>query len=218
MRTPRRRLSPEDRRAELLALGAEVFGQRPYDEVRIDEIAERAGVSRALMYHYFPDKRAFFAAVVKDQADQLFEATNVPVTPGQSLFEEVRGGVLAYMQYHQEHPHAAWAAYVGLGRSDPVLLGIDDEAKDRQMEHIMSRVVEVDGSGTPLEPDVERDLRIVVHGWLAMTFEVCRQRILHPDSDADQLSHACAHSLLDAIVRVHNIPEALTKSLAPDQR
>src|SRR5271154_7481747 len=75
MRTPRRRLSPEDRRAELLALGAEVFGQRPYDDVRIDEIAERAGVSRALMYHYFPDKRAFFAAVVKDEADRLYEAT-----------------------------------------------------------------------------------------------------------------------------------------------
>ena len=36
----RRRLSPGDRRNELLALGAEVFGQRPYDEVRIDEIAE----------------------------------------------------------------------------------------------------------------------------------------------------------------------------------
>jgi AcrR family transcriptional regulator len=218
MRTPRRRLSPEDRRAELLALGAEVFGRRPYDEVRIDEIAERAGVSRALMYHYFPDKRAFFAAVVKGQADQLFEATNVPVTPGQNLFEEVRGGVLAYMQYHQEHPHAAWAAYVGLGRSDPVLLGIDDEAKDRQMEHIMSRIVEVDGSGKQLEPDVERDLRIVVHGWLALTFEVCRQRILHPDTHADQLSYACAHSLLDAIIRVHNVPETLTKSLAPDQR
>ena len=43
MGTVRRRLSPEDRRAELLALGAEVFGKRPYDEVRIDEIAERAG-------------------------------------------------------------------------------------------------------------------------------------------------------------------------------
>ena len=76
MPTARRRLSPEDRRAELLALGAEVFGKRPYDEVRIDEIAERAGVSRALMYHYFPDKRAFFAAVVKDEADRLYEATN----------------------------------------------------------------------------------------------------------------------------------------------
>ena len=59
MGSARRRLSPEDRRAELLALGAEVFGKRPYDEVRIDEIAERAGVSRALMYHYFPDKDVY---------------------------------------------------------------------------------------------------------------------------------------------------------------
>jgi AcrR family transcriptional regulator len=218
MRTPRRRLSPEDRRAELLALGAEVFGQRPYDEVRIDEIAERAGVSRALMYHYFPDKRAFFAAVVKGQADQLFESTNLPSLPGQNLFEEVRGGVLAYMQYHQEHPHAAWAAYVGLGRSDPVLLGIDDEAKNRQMDHIMSRILEVDGSGGLFEPDVERDLRIVIHGWLAMTFEVCRQRIIHPETDADYLSDACAHSLLDAITRVNDIPEQLAKAVASDQR
>ncbi|HUB53997.1 MAG TPA: TetR/AcrR family transcriptional regulator [Mycobacterium sp.] len=217
MRTPRRRLSPEDRRAELLALGAEVFGQRPYDEVRIDEIAERAGVSRALMYHYFPDKRAFFAAVVKGQADQLFETTNAPL-PGQSLFEEVRDGVLAYMQYHQEHPQAAWAAYVGLGRSDPVLLGIDDEAKDRQMEHIMSRIIEVEGPGTVLEPEVERDLRIVIHGWLALTFEICRQRIMHPETDAGHLSDCCAHSLLDALIRVPGIPGHLAESVAPDQR
>jgi len=169
------------------------------------------------MYHYFPDKRAFFAAVVKGQADRLFETTNALPT-GQTLFQETRDGVLAYMHYHQEHPHAAWAAYVGLGRSDPVLLGIDDEAKDRQMEHIMSRIVEVDAACSQLEPDVERDLRIVIHGWLALTFEVCRQRIIHPETDAGQLSDACAHSLLDAITRVDDIPEQLAKAVAPDQR
>jgi AcrR family transcriptional regulator len=218
MQTPRRRLSPDDRRAELLALGAEVFGQRPYDEVRIDEIAERAGVSRALMYHYFPDKRAFFAAVVKGQADHLYAATNTIPEPGQSLFEETRAGVLAYMEYHQKHPHAAWAAYVGLGRSDPVLLGIDDEAKDRQMEHIMSRFTEVDGPDSKLPPDVERDLRIMVHGWLALTFELCRQRIIHPSTDADHLADACAHSLMDAVGRVKGIPEPLAKAVAPEQR
>lgn len=93
----RRRLSPDDRRSELLTLGAEVFGQRPYDEVRIDEIAERAGVSRALMYHYFPDKRAFFAAVVRAESERLFEATSTPANDGQSLFDRLRAGVLAYM-------------------------------------------------------------------------------------------------------------------------
>ncbi len=147
-------------------MGAEVFGKRPYDEVRIDEIAERAGVSRALMYHYFPDKRAFFAAVVKDEADRLYEATNDPPQAGMTMFEEIRTGVLAYMAYHQQNPEAAWAAYVGLGRSDPVLLGVEDDAKNRQMEHIMDRIAEVvtvgSGDNRALQPDVERDLRVII--------------------------------------------------------
>jgi AcrR family transcriptional regulator len=217
MPTARRRLSPEDRRAELLALGAEVFGKRPYDEVRIDEIAERAGVSRALMYHYFPDKRAFFAAVVKDEADRLYAATNNPAPAGMTMFEEIRAGVLAYMAYHEQNPEAAWAAYVGLGRSDPVLLGIDDEAKNRQMEHIMSRIHEVVSGmkdNRALQPIVERDLRVIIHGWLAFTFEVCRQRIMDPTTDADRLADACAHALLDAISRVPEIPGELSNAMA----
>ena len=217
MPTARRRLSPEDRRAELLALGAEVFGKRPYDEVRIDEIAERAGVSRALMYHYFPDKRAFFAAVVKDEADRLYAATNNPPQVGMTMFEEIRTGVLAYMAYHQQNPEAAWAAYVGLGRSDPVLLGIDEEAKNRQMEHIISRIAEVVSGmadNRALKPDVERDLRVILSGWLAFTFEVCRQRIIDPTTDADRLADACAHALLDAIARVPDIPDELAGAMA----
>jgi AcrR family transcriptional regulator len=209
-------LSPEDRRAELLALGAEVFGKRPYDEVRIDEIAERAGVSRALMYHYFPDKRAFFAAVVKDEADRLYSATNTPVPVGMTMFEELRAGVLAYMAYHEQNPEAAWAAYVGLGRSDPVLLGIDDEAKNRQMEHVMTRIGQVVASvpGQTLQPNVERDLRVILHGWLAFTFELCRQRIMDPSTDANRLADACAHTLLDAIARVPQIPPGLAGAMA----
>jgi AcrR family transcriptional regulator len=216
MPSVRRRLSPEDRRAELLALGAEVFGKRPYDEVRIDEIAERAGVSRALMYHYFPDKRAFFAAVVKDEADRLYSATNIPTPAGLTMFEELRAGVLAYMAYHQQNPEAAWAAYVGLGRSDPVLLGIDDEAKNRQMEHVMNRIGEVVASvpGQTLKPVVERDLRVIIYGWIAFTFEICRQRIMDPSTDANHLADACAHTLLDAIARVPEIPPKLAVAMA----
>ena len=215
MPTARRRLSPEDRRAELLALGAEVFGKQAYDDVRIDEIAERAGVSRAPMYHYFPDKRAFFAAVVKDEADRLFAATSNPPPPGMTMFEEIRTGVLAYMAYHEQNPEAAWAAYVGLGRSDPVLLGIDDEAKNRQMEHIMSRIGEI-VSASPaqaLEPDVERHPRVILHGWLALTFEICCRRIMDPTTDAERLADACAHALLDAIGRVPGIPLELADAV-----
>lgn len=136
---------------------------------------------------------------MKHQADQLIEATSHLPLPGMTLFEEVRTGVLAYMEYQQQHPHSAWAAYVGIGRSDPVLLGIDDEAKDRQLAHIMTRIIEVEGPGTELDPKVEQHLKVIVYGWLAFTFELCRQRIMHPSTDAGQLADACAHALLDAV-------------------
>ncbi|MBN7460459.1 TetR/AcrR family transcriptional regulator, partial [Mycobacteroides abscessus subsp. abscessus] len=42
--SPRRRLTPEDRRAELLDFGTQLFGERHYDDVRMDEVAEQAGV------------------------------------------------------------------------------------------------------------------------------------------------------------------------------
>ncbi len=212
----RRRLSPDDRRSELLALGAKVFGERPYDEVRIDEIAERAGVSRALMYHYFPDKRAFFAAVVKAEGDRLFEATNFPPVPGQTIFEQLRSGVLAYLHYDEQHPHGAWAAYVGMGTSDPVLRGIEDTDNERQINRLLGRMNETLGSD--LDSKVERDVRITMYGWLAMTMEMCRQRILDPSIDAGQIADTCAHALLDMVGRVPGVPTELTEAVAPEQR
>jgi AcrR family transcriptional regulator len=216
MAESRRRLSPDDRRNELLALGAEVFGQRPYDDVRIDEIAERAGVSRALMYHYFPDKRAFFAAVVRAEGERLFEATNTPPEPGQSLFDQLRTGVLAYLRYDEEHPHGAWAAYVGMGRSDPVLRGIEDVDNARQADRILVRINTA--VGDQLDSKVERDLRIIVYGWLAFTFEMCRQRLMDPSIDGGRVADACAHALLDAIGRVPGIPDVLAETVAVAHR
>jgi AcrR family transcriptional regulator len=218
MRATRRRLSPEDRRSQLLALGAEIFGKRPYDEVRIDEIAERAGVSRALMYHYFPDKRAFFAAVVKNEASQLFNATQKLPSKGLTIFEQVRAAVLVYMHYHEAHPHSSWAAYVGLGRSDPALLGIDHDIKNCLLEHAMTRICATNGPEHEPDPEVERNLRVIVHGWIAFTFEVCRKRIMNPAINTEQLADACAHTLLDAILRIPGIPAELADTMAPEHR
>jgi AcrR family transcriptional regulator len=213
---PRRRLSPDDRRSELLALGAEAFGQRPYDDVRIDEIAEQAGVSRALMYHYFPDKRAFFVAVVRAEGDRLFDATNMPAQPGQTLFGQLRAGVLAYVDYHESHPHGAWAAHIGVGRSDPAVLGIDDQDNDRQADRIMSAITDAVPDG--LDSKVERDLRITVYGWLAFTLELCRQRIMDSSIDAGHVGDACANALLDTIARVPGIPAELAEAVASERR
>jgi AcrR family transcriptional regulator len=68
------RLSPVERREQLLALGRELFAVRPYDALSIDEIAAAAGVSKGLLYHYFPTKRDFYAATVERAADELAAA------------------------------------------------------------------------------------------------------------------------------------------------
>jgi Bacterial regulatory proteins, tetR family len=60
--TKRRRLVPDERRNQLLDIGAREFATRAYDEVRMADVASRAGVSRALVYRYFPTKRDLFAA------------------------------------------------------------------------------------------------------------------------------------------------------------
>lgn len=193
-----------------------MFGQLPYDEVRIDEIAERAGVSRALMYHYFPDKRAFFAAVVRAEGERLFAATNTAPEPGQSLFGQLRAGVMAYLQYDEEHPHGAWAAYMGMGRADPVLRGIDDVDNDRQADRIMSRIGAA--AAQPLDAKLERDVRAIIYGWLAFTLEMCRQRLADPSIDAGFVADTCAHALLDAVGRVPGLPAELASAASLEYR
>ena len=72
MATARRaRLSTDARREQLVALGVEIFSERPFDEVSIDDIAASAGISKGLLYHYFPSKRDFYVAVVRHSADEM---------------------------------------------------------------------------------------------------------------------------------------------------
>ena len=59
---------------------------------------------------------------------------------------------------------------------------------------------------------MERDLRVVVYGWLAFTFEMCRQRVVDPSIDADNVADTCAHALLDAIAR---LPRGFRRRLTP---
>ena len=71
----RRRLSTGERREQLLSVGARLFSESPYDEVWIEQVAEIAGVSRGLLYHYFPTKRDFFAAVVERESERMMRMT-----------------------------------------------------------------------------------------------------------------------------------------------
>ena len=75
----RARLDVDERRRQLVELGLDLFGSRSYDEVSIDELAAAAGISKGLLYHYFPTKRDFYVATVREAAAQLVARTSMPV-------------------------------------------------------------------------------------------------------------------------------------------
>src|SRR5688572_21096134 len=69
------RLDVDERRRRLLELGGELFARHAYDELSMAKIAREAGISKALLYHYFPSKQAYFAATLEQAAGELAQAT-----------------------------------------------------------------------------------------------------------------------------------------------
>ena len=65
------RLDVDERRAQLLDLGTGLFTRFSYDELSMAQIAREAGISKALLYHYFPSKQAYFTATLEDKAAEL---------------------------------------------------------------------------------------------------------------------------------------------------
>lgn len=100
-RPVRVRLAVDDRRSQLLAFGRSVFSERPYDEVSIDEIARQAGISRSLLFHYFPSKRDFHVAVIEDMASHMLAATFPP--PTGNLQQQLMTGLERYFEFVEQH-------------------------------------------------------------------------------------------------------------------
>ncbi|QNE77806.1 TetR family transcriptional regulator [Streptomyces finlayi] len=67
----RRRMGVEERRQQLIGVALELFSHRSPDEVSIDEIAAAAGISRPLVYHYFPGKQSLYEAALGRAATEL---------------------------------------------------------------------------------------------------------------------------------------------------
>ncbi|MEV3909269.1 MULTISPECIES: TetR/AcrR family transcriptional regulator [Streptomyces] len=67
----RRRMGVEERRQQLIGVALELFARRSPDEVSIDEIAAAAGISRPLVYHYFPGKLSLYEAALQRAAQDL---------------------------------------------------------------------------------------------------------------------------------------------------
>lgn len=151
----RRRLSLEDRRAELLRTCLDLLGRRPWDEVTMAEVAEVAGVSKPLLYHYFSTKTELYRATVTAAAEELREATrpdpDLPVGP------RMRAALDAHLAWIDEHADAYRAVIQGGISSDPVVQAV----VERSREETVSRLAEAFGIQKPAGAQ-----RVALRGWI----------------------------------------------------
>jgi AcrR family transcriptional regulator len=123
--------------------------------VSIDELARAAGISKGLLYHYFPTKRDFYVATVREAARDLLDRTFLPDTL--EPLDRLEGGLDAFLDYVSEHG----TAYISLLRSG---IGADLEVArivDETREAFRTRLVE----GLPVDTRGAA-IRLALRGWV----------------------------------------------------
>ena len=110
------RLDVDERRRQLLETGARVFTERSYDEVSMSDLAREAGISKGLLYHYFPSKRDYFGATLAAAAAELAAVTEPD--PALPPAEQLAGSLDAQLALPPVGLACALAVLVHAARGD----------------------------------------------------------------------------------------------------
>ncbi|MFD5702934.1 TetR/AcrR family transcriptional regulator [Streptomyces lasiicapitis] len=192
----RRRLSTQERREQLLTVGARLFAQNPYDDVWIEQVAEIAGVSRGLLYHYFPTKRDFFAAVVRRESERMLRLTSAE--PGLPVREQLGVGLDAFLGYVEGHAQGFRAFHTAAAAGDPVVREVYRDGLAAQERQILAALA-ADPETAPLTAELPA-VRLAVRGWLAFMVAVCLEWLAERELTRAQVRDLCARALLGAIL------------------
>lgn len=151
----RRRLSTDQRRQEVINAAAELLGTEPLTVFSMDEVAKRAGASRALLYHYFSSKQELIRAAVAHESavlDDMLEGLGLPEA------------LDAYLRYVSSHSHGYRLLHDGPLQADPEVKAMVEQARSR-----IEQVVEEHLGMAPAN-----DLtRLAVRGWTGFVISVC---------------------------------------------
>lgn len=179
MSTDRRtRLTPDERRAQLVALGVALLAEGPLDELTIDALSERAGVSRALLFHYFGSKQGLHREVVRTARDSMLHATEpVPELPP---LDRLRDTLSRIVRFVRDHRGTFYSLVRGVASGDSEVRAVVEEAREEQAGRVVAAFLELGVPDTPM-------LRIALRSWVAFAEEALVESALGTDLPADEI-------------------------------
>ncbi|MBD8507240.1 TetR/AcrR family transcriptional regulator [Hoyosella sp. G463] len=132
--------------------------RRPLHQITIDEVAVAAGISRSLLFHYFPTKRDYYAAVIRAASKRLLRAARQAGTA--TTIEDMLDGYLAFIERRHQ-------PYVALFQSS----GSEDWIREILAETRAALVDQIIGLLDLREPPSEL-LRAGIGAWLSFAEEL----------------------------------------------
>jgi len=190
-----RRMDVDERRTQLLERGAELFTSHRYDELSMNKIATEVGISKALLYHYFPSKQAFFEETLSAWAERL----RVQTEPDPDLppVEQLTESLDAFLALVEENS----GAYRNLIQSATAVAEIHDlveEVRRATAERILSGLYP---DGAPPKA------RTAVSGWLWFMDGACLNWIEHRDIEREELRDLLLGVLMGSLIATGSPPE-----------
>ena len=185
------RLQLDERREQLLEAGSRLFAEHAYEEISMQQIAKAAGVSKALLYHYFPSKIDLFKAAVAEKAAEL-QALIEPSREGEPL-EQLRGILGAYLAWIEANART-WSKLMQSAASLPEAQELIETSRQHTLEMALRTLT---GGGDPRPA-----LRTALRGWLgymdAAILDWVRMRDLTLEQLRELLVSAFVGSLMAA--------------------
>ncbi|MQY28627.1 TetR/AcrR family transcriptional regulator [Nocardia aurantia] len=181
------RLSPADRREQLITLGVRMLREKALHDISVGDIAERAGISRGLLFHYFPTLQEFQLAVVRHaNAEMLARTTPDHTLP---LPEMLRDAVCRYVDYVSDNRTSYLALLRGPASADPDLAALVDATRGAVADRVLDAApITLDDADLPR-------LRLAVRGWIAFAEETTLSWLRTATVSRDQLIDLLVESL-----------------------
>lgn len=185
-------MSPHDRRIALLDVGLQIFSTAPFESLSMTDIAEAAGVTRRLLYHYFPTKAEFFGAVWA-RAHQDLAAASASVH-ADTVRDHIEQTLAGYLEFYAAHlPLALIANRSSISADQSVRRPIDEH-----MSRLWATYLDVTGATGATRSRAETGFA----GWIAFVRATTTATLLDEQiSPAD--NHQLCMSVLDAAVGAH---------------